>query len=80
MIDGNLMTPKERLIVRHALGLDWDSAGYRNYFLTTEESRDYSRCESLVAKGLMQKKDGSEHPTGYLIYKVTDAGRAAVAG
>lgn len=78
MIESDLMTPNECHIMLHALGLNRSSTGYRNHFVTGEWSKDYADCESLVAKGLMWRKDGSELTGGDFVYYVTDAGRAAV--
>jgi hypothetical protein len=74
MSEKTALTPNEIEILRHALGIGSDNPGYRNYFCTGEGSDDYPICESLVAKGLMQKHSRSWTPD--YIYIVTPSWRA----
>lgn len=75
----DLITPKERHILLHALGLTCSRTSYRNRFTTGEMSKDYAACESLVAKGLMRRRGGPELTDLHITYNVTGMGRAKVA-
>jgi hypothetical protein len=68
-------------LLQHALGLDQHGRGtaYRNHFVTGEGSDDHSDCIALVAYGFMTMRTGSELSGGDDIFRVTDAGRDAVA-
>lgn len=72
------MTPLQREIMEHALGLGRGIAPFRNHFVTGPGSDDYEACEALVAAGLMLKRNGSPLSGGEPIYFVTDAGKAAI--
>lgn len=69
------MTPKQRDIMKHALGAGRGTPGWRNHFVTGPGSDDYADCEALVAAGLMTKRPGNPLSGGDPIYTVTDAGR-----
>ena len=72
------MTDEQREIMRHALGLNRGRGDYRNHFVTGLGSTDYADCEALVAAGMMSKRAGNALSGGDDIYRVTDAGRAAL--
>lgn len=70
------ITSREFEVIAHALGTRGKEPGYRNHFCTGEGSDDYPACESLVAKGLMERHTRSWTPD--YIYTVTPAGRVFV--
>lgn len=74
------MTPKQRDIMKHALGAGRGTPGWRNHFVTGPGSDDYDDCEALVAAGLMTKRSGGPLSGGDPVYRVTDAGQDAVVG
>lgn len=75
------MTPKQRDIMKHALGFGRGaSPGWRNHFCTGPGSDDYDDCEALVAAGLMRRRSGGPLSGGDPIYSVTDAGQDALVG
>jgi len=74
------MTPKQRDILKHALGFGRGSPGWRNHFCTGPGSDDYGDCEALVAAGLMTKRSGGPLSGGDPVYCVTDAGQDALVG
>ena len=74
------MTPKQRDIMKHALGADRGAPGWRNHFVTGPGSDDYDDCEALVAAGLMAKRSGGPLSGGDPVYRVTDAGQDALVG
>jgi hypothetical protein len=78
MSNHNPLPATERDILRHALGLGRGDREYRNHFVTGPGSTDYPHCESLVAAGLMTRREGSPLSGGDPIYSVTEAGRAAL--
>jgi hypothetical protein len=67
-------------ILQHSLGIDQYGRGerYRNHFVTGEGSTDYPACMSLVAKGLMMRRDGSPLTGGDYLFRVTEAGQEFV--
>ncbi|PND22892.1 hypothetical protein CN934_03560 [Ensifer sp. MMN_5] len=75
------MDAKQLYILQHSLGLDQYGRGepYRNHFVTGEGSKDHADCMALVDLGLMTVRSGSALSGGDDIFRVTDAGRAAVA-
>ena len=66
------VSKRQRDILRHALGLPKD---YRNHFCTGEGSDDFLDCESLVAAGMMVRRQANWVPD--YIYIVTEQGRKA---
>lgn len=74
------MTPKQRDIMKHALGAGRGAPGWRNHFVTGPGSGDYDDCEALVAAGLMTKRSGGPLSGGDPVYRVTDAGMDALVG
>lgn len=79
---GRVVTKRQLLILRHAIGLNDDGrpgkAGeYRNHFVTGEGSDDYDDCKALVASGHMIRRAGSPLTGGDDLFMVTDTGRFA---
>lgn len=73
------ITSEQRDILRHALGYGRRTKpGWRNHFVTGPDTTDYPHCEAPVAAGLMQRFDGNLLSGGDTIYRVTEAGRAAL--
>ena len=78
------MTPAQLQILQHSIGADefgqFPKGNYRNHFVTDPSGADGVVCESLVALGLMTRKDSHPLlPLGDAVYHVTEAGRATVA-
>ena len=75
------MDAKQLHILQHSLGLDQYGRGtfYRNHFVTGEGSNDHADCMALVNAGLMTVTSGNELSGGDDVFRVTDAGKAAVA-
>ncbi|KQV43258.1 MULTISPECIES: hypothetical protein [unclassified Rhizobium] len=75
------MDAKQLHILQHSLGLDEYGRGtfYRNHFVTGEGSKDHADCMALVDAGYMSVR--LDHPLsgGDDVFRVTDAGKAAVA-
>ncbi|WP_443096796.1 hypothetical protein ACTT2I_05155 [Stenotrophomonas sp. PUT21] len=70
----------ELQILRHALGIGdagWERS-HRNHFVTGEGGDDHLHCMALVARGFMVQRAGNAITGGDDLFKVTDAGRAAV--
>jgi hypothetical protein len=74
------MTPRQRDIMKHALGAGKGRPGWRNYFVTGPGSDDYDDCEALVAAGMMTKRSAGPLSGGDPVYRVTDAGQDALVG
>ncbi len=75
------MTPKQRDIMKHALGVGrGNKTGWRNHFVTGPGSDDYADCEALVEAGMMMKRNGGPLSGGDPVYRVTDAGQDALVG
>lgn len=75
------MDPKQLHILQHSLGLDQYGHGtfYRNHFVTGEGSKDHADCMALVNAGLMTVRTGTPLSGGDDVFRVTDAGKVAVA-
>ncbi|MGC4409596.1 hypothetical protein D4A92_19815 [Rhizobium rosettiformans] len=75
------MDAKQLHILQHSLGLDEYGRGtfYRNHFVTGEGSKDHADCMALVRVGLMTVRTGNALSGGDEVFRVTDAGKAAVA-
>lgn len=75
------MNTKLLHILRHSLGLDEYGRGtfYRNHFVTGEGSKDHADCMQLVTDGFMTVRSGNELSGGDDVFRVTEAGKAAVA-
>ena len=74
------MDDKHLHILQHSLGLDQYGRGtfYRNHFVTGEGSKDHADCMALVASGFMTVRAGNALSGGGDVFRVTDAGKAAV--
>ena len=68
---------EERDVIEHSLGLSRGKGEFRNYFCTHPGATDWPTVQSLVQLGFMREshKINEERDT---IFKVTDAGRAAL--
>lgn len=68
-------------ILQHSLGLDQYGRGeaYRNHFVTGTGSKDHADCLNLVSMGFMTCRSGHPLSGGDDVFRVTDAGRAAVS-
>lgn len=77
-----ILTREQLQVLQHSIGADeyGRGGGYRNFFGTSQSSRDGQVCESLVALGFMGSSGkpvelfGGEH-----VYGVTEAGKLAIA-
>jgi hypothetical protein len=50
------MTPEQKKLARHALGLtNGRNVSYRNHFVTGEGARDFDAWQGLVAQGLAKR-------------------------
>jgi hypothetical protein len=74
------MDAKQLHILHHSLGLDQYGQGtfYRNHFVTGEGSKDHADCMALVNAGFMTVRSGNALSGGDDVFRVTDAGKAAV--
>jgi len=75
------ITDKQLDILQHAIGADQfgRTQAARNYFVTDGNCDDGWECQALVAAGWMKDCGTQEWAGGMTLYRVTDAGRAAVA-
>jgi hypothetical protein len=77
LIDSRELSKEEVHILRHSLGLNNSRDYYRNYFATSEWSDPYSYCQSLVAKGFMERrKDFINTERSAFVFNVTPLGIA----
>lgn len=73
------VTATERMVIRHALGLDNSKNAYRNHFCAciADPNDDTGIVRALVDRGLMEPgpviNDGRDQ-----YFRVTDAGKRAV--
>lgn len=67
------MTPREKEVIRHALGLTISDTEYRNYFVAGP--KDVDVWDGLVAQGFAERGAPTK---GWKVFHVTDAGREAV--
>lgn len=75
---GHIITPTQRAIMQHALGLQRNTREYRNHFVTGPGSDDYPDCRALVLAGLMRDHEASQITGGDPWFSVTDEGRKAL--
>lgn len=75
------MDLKQLHILQHSLGLDQYGRGtfYRNHFVTGKGSKDHADCMALVNAGLMTVRSGNALSGSYDVFRVTGAGKSAVA-
>ncbi len=71
------MTPRERHIVRHALGLDRKPKPYRNNFVAEWGTVDCHVLIDMVAKGWATERRYSM-TREMSVFQITDAGKAAL--
>lgn len=58
------MTPSQRQLARHALGLDRQKDAYRNSFVTGLGCSDYAEWLAMVAAGEAVRRCGDQLPFG----------------
>lgn len=58
------MTPQQKELARHALGLSVNSKSYRNRFVAGEGHPDYPDWLAMVAAGEARRRDGRKLPFG----------------
>lgn len=72
------MTPTQRELARHALGLsDRHRKSYRNHFVTGEGSTDYPHWMAMVEAGYARRLAGSLLTGGDDLFKLTPSGAVA---
>lgn len=74
------MTPAQKTLARHALGLPNDrKRSYRNRFAAADHGRDWKDWQEMVGRGLAEAQPLSAHGLGRTLFFLTPAGaRAAV--
>jgi hypothetical protein len=70
------LTPRERELARHALGLDRRTFSYRNYYVVGSGD-DHTAWLGLVERGLAKRRPGDELTGGSDIFYLTRAGALA---
>lgn len=71
----NTMTPEQRYLARHALGLPNSSGiSYRNHYVTHADGPDGLQWEALCALGLAVKRAGNPISGGDPVYVLTRPG------
>jgi len=74
------MTSKEREIMEHATAWNHPTGRfYRNHFVTDPESTDGVVIRGLVERGLMEMSVSSDLSGGMPVFRVTEAGKEALA-
>lgn len=69
------MTPVQRNLARHAIGLDGrHKQTWRNHFVTGEGSTDYPHWVAMVEAGLATRRKGSVLTGGDDLFRLTRAG------
>lgn len=72
------MTPAQRDLARHALGLpNVSRKSYRNRFVAPAESEDGKAWTDLVVQGLARRRDGTELSGGMDMFWLTREGAEA---
>ena len=72
------MTPEQRNLARHALGLDGqEKCSYRNYFVTGKGSVDHPAWMQMENDGLAWRRAGSELTGGDDLFGLTLTGARA---
>jgi len=75
------MTPKQRNLARHALGLpNKEKMAYRNHYCIGADSPDYPQWEGLVLKKMAVKSHGGENWSGDFFYLTFSGAKAALWG
>jgi len=72
------LTPKQRELARHALGLpNKKRKSYRNHFVTGKSSSDYPHWQEMVAAGFAAVRGGNELTGGDDLFRLTKKGALA---
>lgn len=75
------MTPAQRQLARHALGLtNGRRQSYRNHFVTGEGSTDYPHWVAMVEAGDARRRAGNELSGGDDVFWLTPNGAIAALG
>ena len=75
------MTPKQRDLARHALGLpNKKKTAYRNHYCIEPGSPDYLQWEDLVSKKMAVKALGGKEWSGDFFYLTFSGAKAALWG
>lgn len=72
------LTPKQRYLARHALGLDWKRKSYRNNFAAEIGTPDFDEWKGMEDAGLAQR--GRTIPGGLIPFRLTRAAAEAALG
>ena len=73
------ITPKQRDLMRHALGLpNKKNETYRNHFCLAEGGDGYTDLEDLVTRGLAVKAKGGASWVGDFFYLTLNGARAVL--
>jgi hypothetical protein len=72
-----LLSPAERKIIHHALGLPNAPKPYRNHYCAPSGGETREACERLADRGLLERGDIQERSQSRFFY-VTDTGAAAL--
>src|SRR5690606_27160603 len=72
---GEVMTPEQRNLARHALGLpNKRRMSYRNHFVTGPGCSDYDRWMGMVERGHAKRRDASPLSGGDPVFWLTGSG------
>ncbi len=69
-------TQRQTEILRHTLGADSRSPGYRNHYAAEPNGDNYADILALVEMGLMKR--GRDIPGGLIYFHVTEAGQELI--
>ncbi|WP_102867855.1 hypothetical protein [Pseudovibrio exalbescens] len=72
------MTPEQRKLARHALGLDRSKKTYRNRFITPPRGPEYAEWIQMVDNGFAWRRPGVERECAYDMFGMTLTGALAV--
>jgi hypothetical protein len=74
------MTPKQRNLALHALGLpNRENVAYRNHYCAAPGSPEYGEWEEMVRLGMATRMLGGSERSGDFFY-LTSAGKEAALG
>lgn len=77
-----VLTPPQRRILRHALGLthprNISRRPYRNHYVTNPGADNWELVQSLVRGGLMSRGADMDGPSGNICFHVSPDGKRAV--
>jgi hypothetical protein len=78
--DNMEITKQERELLRHALGLDYQTEPFRNHFVSGTRCDNFKDLEKLVELGLMTKrKDPFDEVNQSFVFHVTEKGKKVVS-